>query len=87
MEHLSKQACECLCLTLVPLFLVPIIVENFDKIIFLCTKQKAESHVPRAEQEVEEEEEEEEGEDLLFTSQHECPLVQQNISSIMQLQL
>ncbi|XP_042288245.1 coiled-coil domain-containing protein 15 [Thunnus maccoyii] len=44
------------------------------------SKHKAESHVPRAEQEVEEEEEEE-GEDLLFTSQHECPLVQQNISS------
>ncbi|KAF7646739.1 hypothetical protein LDENG_00183330 [Lucifuga dentata] len=35
---------------------------------------KAESHMPRAEQEDEEEE------DLLFSSQHDCPLIQQNVN-------
>ncbi|CAK6973162.1 coiled-coil domain-containing protein 15 isoform X1 [Scomber scombrus] len=45
------------------------------------SRHKDKSHVPRAEQEVEDDEEEEEGDDLLFSSQHECPLVQQNISS------
>ncbi|KAM7398403.1 hypothetical protein PAMA_006353 [Pampus argenteus] len=45
------------------------------------SRHKAESHVQRADHGVEEdEEEEEEGDDVLFTSQHECPLVQQNIS-------
>ncbi|XP_040908262.1 coiled-coil domain-containing protein 15 [Toxotes jaculatrix] len=50
-------------------------------------RHKADSHVLRAEQEVEEEEEdvqgeeeEEEGVDHFFTSQHECPLVQQKVS-------
>ncbi|XP_045894746.1 coiled-coil domain-containing protein 15 [Micropterus dolomieu] len=46
------------------------------------SRHKAESHVLRAEQEVEEEEEdvEEEGDDHLFTSRHECPLVQQKVN-------
>lgn len=55
--------------------------------MFLCTQQRGETHVLRAEQEVEEEEEEEddqgeeeEGDDHLFTSQHECPLVQQKVN-------
>nr|XP_046266307.1 coiled-coil domain-containing protein 15 [Scatophagus argus] len=46
-----------------------------------ATRHKAGSHMLRAEQEVEEEDdEEEEGDDQLFTSQHECPLVQQKLS-------
>ncbi|XP_042355396.1 coiled-coil domain-containing protein 15 [Plectropomus leopardus] len=48
------------------------------------TRHGAGSHVLRGEQEEEEdvqaEEEEEEGDDYLFTSQHECPLVQQKVS-------
>ncbi|XP_044077645.1 coiled-coil domain-containing protein 15 [Siniperca chuatsi] len=52
------------------------------------TRHKAESHVLRAEQEVEEEEEdvegeEEEGDDHIFTSLHECPLVKQKLSGPM----
>ncbi|XP_018547646.1 coiled-coil domain-containing protein 15 isoform X1 [Lates calcarifer] len=50
-------------------------------------RHKAESLVQRAEEEVREEEEdvqgeeeEEEGDDQFFTSQHECPLVQQKVS-------
>ncbi|XP_073335292.1 uncharacterized protein ccdc15 [Pagrus major] len=47
------------------------------------TRHKAGSVMLRAEQEVEEEDvegEEDEGDDHLFTSQHECPLVQQTLS-------
>ncbi|KAM7374703.1 hypothetical protein PAMP_007347 [Pampus punctatissimus] len=84
MEHLSEQTCECLRLihtcSSFKIHRVSINVKRLIKIIFLCTQQKAESHVQRAEHEVEEEEEEEEGDDVLFTSQRECPLVQQNIS-------
>uniref|UniRef100_A0A4W6DF78 Coiled-coil domain containing 15 n=1 Tax=Lates calcarifer TaxID=8187 RepID=A0A4W6DF78_LATCA len=54
-------------------------------------RHKAESLVQRAEEEVREEEEdvqgeeeEEEGDDQFFTSQHECPLVQQKWSSVAQ---
>uniref|UniRef100_A0A8C4F5X9 Coiled-coil domain-containing protein 15 n=2 Tax=Dicentrarchus labrax TaxID=13489 RepID=A0A8C4F5X9_DICLA len=45
------------------------------------SRHKSRSHVLRAEQEEEEEEEEEEqGDDHLFTSHHDCPLVQQKLS-------
>ncbi|KAI3373924.1 hypothetical protein L3Q82_022493, partial [Scortum barcoo] len=59
------------------------------------TRHKDRSHVLRAEQQVEEEEEEdvegeeeeeeEEGDDHLFTTQHECPLIQQKISGHVSL--
>lgn len=51
---------------------------------FSPTRHKADYHVLRGEQKVEEEEEdvqrEEEGDDHLFTSRHECPLVQQKVN-------
>lgn len=61
-------------------------IQGVIKIFFLLTQQKAGSHVLRAEREVEEEEdvegeeEEDEGDDQFFTSQHECPLVQQKVN-------
>ncbi|XP_068572544.1 coiled-coil domain-containing protein 15 [Cebidichthys violaceus] len=53
------------------------------------TRHKTGTHMLRAEQEVEEQQqeedfqEEEEGDDHLFTSQHECPLVQQKVNGSM----
>lgn len=45
---------------------------------FLCFQQKSGPHVE--EEDVEGEEEEEDGDDQLFTSQHECPLVLQKVN-------
>lgn len=93
MEHLSNQTCERLCLTLPLLkthssynFCVFLHIQGVIKTFFLCTQQKAGSHRPRAEQEVEEdverEEEEQEGDDH---GQHECPLVQQKVNEYPRL--
>lgn len=60
------------------------LIQGVIKIIFL--QQKAESHMVRREHEMEEEEgvqekeEVEEGDDHPFTSQHECPLIQQKVN-------
>lgn len=65
-------------------------IQGVIKIIFCCTQQKAESHMLRREHEMEEEEDvqeveaEEEEDDHLFTSQHECPLVQQKVNEWLQ---
>uniref|UniRef100_A0A3Q1FKX5 Coiled-coil domain containing 15 n=1 Tax=Acanthochromis polyacanthus TaxID=80966 RepID=A0A3Q1FKX5_9TELE len=65
-------------LTFLPLFKTHASYDSCTiiKNISLCAHQKAESHEEGLE---EEEEEEEEGDDPLFSSQHECPLVQQKI--------
>lgn len=61
------------------------LIHGVIKIIFLWTQQKAESHMVRREHEVEEEEDVQEEEaveeaDDSFSSQHECPLIQQKVN-------
>lgn len=89
-ERLSNQTCERLCLTLVPLlkktlflYVLCVFLHIQGVIKLLCTQQKAEAHMLRAEEE-EDVHEKEEGDDHIFTSQHQCPLIQQKVNKYPQ---